>query len=85
MSKGNILNKIKLLDLINTDIWIKKKINQNERIKNIYILDALRNTHGDIISNFKIENPDRPNKAIVYPFALILLLLFGYSNYKRKA
>jgi TRAP transporter 4TM/12TM fusion protein len=40
---------------------------------------------GDIISNFKIENPDRPNKAIVYPFALILLLLFGYSNYKRKA
>ncbi|MDC1092687.1 TRAP transporter permease [Pelagibacteraceae bacterium] len=39
---------------------------------------------GDIISNFKIENPDRPNKAIVYPFALIFLLLFGYSNYKRK-
>ena len=27
---------------------------------------------GDIISNFKIENPDRPNKAIVYPFALII-------------
>ena len=40
---------------------------------------------GDIISNFKIENPERPNKPIVYPFALILLLLFGYSNYKRKA
>jgi len=40
---------------------------------------------GDIISNFKIENSDRPHKAIVYPFALILLLLFGYSNYKRKA
>ncbi len=37
---------------------------------------------GDIISNFKIENPDRPNKAIVYPFALLLLLIFGYSNYK---
>jgi hypothetical protein len=39
---------------------------------------------GDIISNFKIENPDRPNKSIVYPFALIFLLIFGYSNYKRK-
>ena len=26
---------------------------------------------GDIISNFKIENPERPNKAIIYPFALI--------------
>ena len=39
---------------------------------------------GDIISNFKIENPERPNKIIVYPFALIMLLIFGYTNYKRK-
>ena len=39
---------------------------------------------GDIISEFKIENLDRPNKAIVYPFATILLLFFGYFNYKRK-
>ena len=39
---------------------------------------------GDIISNFKIENPNRPNKGIVYPFALVLLLLFGYFNYRRK-
>ena len=29
---------------------------------------------GDIISNFKIENPERPNKAIVYPFALFYCL-----------
>ena len=35
---------------------------------------------GDIISNFKIENPDRPNKAIVYPFAFIFLVIFGYIN-----
>ena len=39
---------------------------------------------GDIISNFKIENPDRPNKAIVYPFAFFALLIFGYLNYRRK-
>ena len=39
---------------------------------------------GDIISNFKIENPDRPNKAIVYPFSFLLLLIFGYNNYRRK-
>ena len=32
---------------------------------------------GDIISNFKIENPDRPNKAIVYPFAFFT---FSYIN-----
>ncbi len=38
---------------------------------------------GDIITEFKIENLDRPNKAIVYPFALIFLFIFGYLNYKR--
>jgi len=39
---------------------------------------------GDFISEFKIENSDRPNKAFVYPFALIILFIFGYLNYKRK-
>ena len=39
---------------------------------------------GDIISNFKIANPDRPNKNIVYPFAIILLIVFGFTNYKQK-
>ena len=37
---------------------------------------------GDIINEFKIENPDRPSKAVVYPFALLLLCVFGYTNYK---
>ena len=40
--------------------------------------------NGDIISSFKIENPDRPNKALVYPFALFLLIMFGFLNYKSK-
>jgi len=40
---------------------------------------------GDFISEFKIENLDRPNKVIVYPFAIILLFIFGYLNYKRKS
>ncbi len=39
---------------------------------------------GDIISEFKIENLDRPNKMLVYPFALLTLFIFGYLNYKRK-
>ena len=39
----------------------------------------------DIISEFKIENLDRPNKAIIYPFATVLLFIFGYSNYRRKS
>ena len=32
----------------------------------------------------KIENPDSPNKAIIYPFSFLLLLIFGYNNYRRK-
>ena len=38
---------------------------------------------GDVISEFKIENLDRPNKAIVYPFSILLLFGFGYLNYRR--
>jgi len=39
---------------------------------------------GDIITEFKIENLKRPNKGIVYPFALLLLIVFGFLNYRRK-
>jgi TRAP transporter 4TM/12TM fusion protein len=39
---------------------------------------------GDIISEFKVENLNRPSKTIIYPFALALLFSFGYLNYKRK-
>ena len=38
---------------------------------------------GDYITEFKIENSNRPNKKIVYPVAFFLLLIFGYLN-KRK-
>jgi hypothetical protein len=38
---------------------------------------------GDYITEFKIENANRPNKQIVYPIAFFLLLVFGYLN-KRK-
>jgi hypothetical protein len=40
--------------------------------------------NGDIISNFKIENLDRPNKAVIYPFAAFLLFIFGSLNYRRS-
>ena len=39
---------------------------------------------GDYISEFKIENSDRPSKNIVYPLAIILLAIFGYLNSRRK-
>ena len=39
---------------------------------------------GDYISEFKIENADRPNKGIIYPIAILLLIIFGYFNARRK-
>jgi hypothetical protein len=39
---------------------------------------------GDYISEFKIENVNRPNKSIIYPLAIIILIIFGYFNFKRK-
>ena len=38
---------------------------------------------GDYITEFKTENSNRPSKNIVYPIALLVLLIFGYLN-KRK-
>ena len=40
---------------------------------------------GDYISEFKTENLNRPDKKIVYPIALFLLLIFGYLNKRRIA
>jgi len=39
---------------------------------------------GDYISEFKVENLDRPSKGIIYPLAILLLIIFGYLNYRRK-
>jgi TRAP transporter 4TM/12TM fusion protein len=61
--------------------------------ENKIVVDALKQNSlakkegfvtGDLISEFKVENLDRPNKAIVYPFAILLLFVFGYLNYRRK-
>ena len=40
---------------------------------------------GDIVSNFKVENLERPNKAVIYLFATFLLFIFGLLNYRRKS
>jgi len=39
---------------------------------------------GDLISEFKVENLDRPSKNIIYPIALLLLIIFGYLNKSRR-
>jgi hypothetical protein len=39
----------------------------------------------DILTEIKIENKERPDKDIVYPFALLILGLFGYLNYRKQS
>ena len=39
---------------------------------------------GDYINEFKLENADRPNKGVIYPIAILLLIIFGYLNSRRK-
>ena len=39
----------------------------------------------DIITDIKIENINRPNKNIVYPFALIFLGMFAFLNYRKQS
>ena len=38
----------------------------------------------DVITELKIENLDRPNKSIIYPFSFLLIAIFSYINYRRK-
>ena len=38
----------------------------------------------DVISELKIENLNRPNKSIIYPFSFLLIAIFGYINYRSK-
>ncbi len=40
---------------------------------------------GDYISEFKIENANRPSKIIIYPIAILLLFIFGYLNSRRES
>ena len=40
---------------------------------------------GDYITEFKIENSNRPDKKLLYPIALFLLLVFGYLNKRRTS
>ena len=38
---------------------------------------------GDIITEFKIENLNRPDKKLIYPIALLLILVVGFLNKRR--
>ena len=56
MFKAEYYNKIELLKVMQTDIWLKKKglgAEKNKKIfKNIIILETLRSKHDDVVNNF---------------------------------
>tara|TARA_B100001057_G_scaffold334158_1_gene334750 strand:+ start:128 stop:2482 length:2355 start_codon:yes stop_codon:yes gene_type:complete len=64
-------------------------INKNNKLSIASVKwDSLAKKHGvesgDVITELKVENLNRPNQALVYPFALIFLLIIGYFNHKSK-
>ena len=56
MSKAEYYNKIELLKVMQTDVWLKKTglgAEKNKKIfKNIIILETLRSKHDDVVNNF---------------------------------
>ena len=84
-----VINKNSFDKQFNLGDYGIKIINDNNRI----IVDTLKWNGlakksgfetGDIISEFKSENLDRPNKIFVYPVAIFFLFIFGYLNKRRR-
>ncbi len=83
-----VINKNTFKEEYNIEEYGMSVIKENER----FIVNTLKwngNAKksgfemGDYISEFKVENADRPSKTIIYPLAIILLFVFGYLNSRR--
>ena len=83
INKNTFKNNFNIRDYGITLINDEERITVN-KIENNILAKKNGFENGDVITEFKIENLDRPNKAIIYPFSLILLIIFGYLNYRRK-
>ena len=84
-----VIEKNSFKESFNLEDYGINLINKNDKLSVASVKwDSLAKKHGiesgDVITEFKIENLNRPNQAIVYPFAMILLFLFGYINYSQK-
>jgi len=90
------INQIQLLEL-DPKKEVRFKVTRPSEYGERYKLFVIENTlkwngkakksgfeTGDFISEFKVENLNRPNKRIIYPLAILLLIIFGYLNYRRK-
>jgi len=84
-----VIEKDSFKEKFNLEDYGVNLINKNGKLSVASVKwDSLAKKHGiesgDAITEFKIENLNRPNQAIVYPFALIVLLIVGFTNYRRK-
>ena len=84
-----VINKNTFKSEFNIEDYGINIVDENNR----YIVDTLKWNGeakksgfemGDLISEFKVENINRPSKIIIYPIAVLFLLFFGYLNYRRK-
>ena len=66
-------------------IYYGRAVYDNKEIN--AVINVLKNHSLNLIDGphvKKLENADRPNKRIIYPIAILLLIIFGYLNYRRK-
>jgi len=85
-----VINKDTFKEEYNIEEYGMSVIKENER----HIVDTLKwngNAKkngfemGDYISGLKVENVERPSKTIIYPLAILLLLIFGFLNSRRTS
>ena len=85
----NLINKNSFKENFSLEDYGVNLINKNDKLSVASVKwDSLAKKHGiesgDVITELKVENLNRPNQALVYPFALIFLLIIGYFNHKSK-
>ena len=89
MSKAEYYNKIELLKVMQTDVWLKKKdlgAKKNKKIfKNIVILETVRRKHEKVVNNFITAAKNKyPSIEYNYLSDSGLLNLVNESNVKDE-
>ena len=89
MSKAEYYNKIELLKVMQTDVWLKKTglgAEKNKKIfKNIIILETLRSKHDEVVNNFiNVAKTKYPSIKYNYLCESSLLKLVNESDEKDE-
>ena len=52
--------------------------------KKIFFYQIMNNLFQKNLKKILIKNMDIPNKGTIYPIVILLLIIFGYLNSRRK-